>query len=152
MIKKLALTSVFAMVLIGCGSDNSSDAPSTKVTEIAGLEGYWNVSNTKEGKHDEIYAYYFSNGEIGLYDYQKDAYDNGKDCYNAGISYVEIRQNVAGVFYFYDTKAEKSGLMFDAKISTDALTLINPFKPDEVRVYKHPSVTLNEVESKLCTK
>ncbi len=150
--KKLLLSSMVAMILVGCGSDSSSEAPSTEVTTIAGLEGYWDVSSSKDGKHDELYAYYFANGEIGLYDYQKDDYGNGKDCYNTGMSYTEIRKDIVGNFYFYNTKDEKKGLLFKAEISTDALTLINPFNPDEVKVYKHPSVALTDIEPKLCNK
>ncbi len=150
MIKKIALSSLLAMVLIGCGSDSSSTAQATKVTEISGLEGFWDISHKIEGKHDEMYAYYFANGEIGIYDYQKDSYNKGKDCYKTGYSYSEIRQNVAGSFYFYNTKTEEKGLVFDAEISKDELTLINPFKPDEVKVYKHPPVTLTDIEAKLC--
>ena len=150
MIKKITLISITVLALMGCGGSDSSEAVSTKVTDIAGLEGFWNTSYDKDGKHDELYEVFLANGEITLYDYQGDTFDNGADCYLIGRSRVEIRQNVAGVFYFYDLKEEKEGLKFDAEISTDALTIIDAFEPNKKLVYPKVTKTLAEIEAKRC--
>ena len=152
MIKKITLAGIVALSLIGCGSDGSSSAPTTEVKEIAELEGFWNTSYEENGKQDIIYEHFLANGEIIIYDYQGDTYDNGSDCYLIGKSVYEIRQDVAGVFHFYDTEEEKIGLQFDATISKDELTLINPFKPDEKLVYPKVTTSISDIEAKECTK
>ena len=152
MIKKITLATLLALTLIGCGSDGSSTAPKTEVKEIAELEGFWNTSYEKNGKKDTIYEYFLANGEIVIYDYQKDELDNGSDCYLIGKSVYEIRQDVAGVFHFYDTKEEKIGLQFDAEISKDELTLKNPFKPDETLIYPKVTKNIRDIEAKECIK
>ena len=150
MIKKITLVSVLALILTGCGSDGSSSSPRYKVDEISQLEGFWNTSYEKEGKQDTIYEYFLSNGEIVIYDYQKDSRDNGSDCYVIGKSIYEIRKDVAGIFHFYNTKEEKIGLQFDAEISKDELTLINPFNPDEIIIYPKVSKNIADIEAKEC--
>jgi len=152
MIKKISLTAVTALfILSGCGNSNKEES-FIKVTEISQLEGFWDTSYDKDGKHDEIYEYYLPNGEIVIYDYQKDSFDNGKDCYLIGMSAIEIRQNVAGVFEYYDTKAEKTQLQFDAEISSNELQLVNPFKPDESLSYKRVTKSRSDLEAKQCTQ
>jgi len=150
MIKKITLISITVLALMGCGGSDSSEAVSTKVTDIAGLEGFWNTSYDKDGKHDELYEFFFANGDIGIFDYQGDTFDNGAECYLIVRSPFEIRQNVAGVFYFYDLKEEKEGLKFDAEISTDALTIIDAFEPNKKLVYPKVTKTLAEIEAKRC--
>ena len=153
MIKTVGFATITALFLLsGCGGDSDKKSSSTKVEEITQLEGFWDVSYDKDGKHDELYEYYLPNGEIILYDYQADSLDNGKDCYLIGKSVFEIRKNVAGIFHYFDTEKEEIGLQFDATVSADELTLTSPFNPEEVLVYKAITKSRIDMEAKQCSK
>ena len=152
MIKTVGFATITALFLLsGCGGD-SDNKSSIKVEEIAQLEGFWDISYDKDGKHDELYEYYLPNGNIILYDYQADSFDNGEDCYLIGESIFEIRQNVAGTFYYFDTEKEEIGLQFDATLGEDKLTLTSPFNPEEVLVYKKITKSRIDMEAKQCSK
>jgi major membrane immunogen (membrane-anchored lipoprotein) len=153
MIKKLGLVSITAVLLLsGCGNSSKKES-SFRATEVSQMSGFWDVSYDKDGKHDEVYEYYFQNGEIIIYDYQKDTFDGGKDCYNIGQSVQEIRKGAyKDTLQYYDTKTEKSVLTFNAVVSDSKLVLSDPFDPTKTIVYPRANKSRVDMEAKMCPK
>ncbi len=153
MIKTLGLTSIIAIfILTGCGDSNNNKDSSFQATEVSQMAGCWDTSYDKDGKHDEVYEYYLENGEIIIYDYQKDTYDNGKDCYIIGQSTEEIRKGFyKDTLQYYNTQTEKTVLEFNAVVSSSKLTLTDPFDPTKILVYNKVTKSRVDMEAKMCT-
>jgi hypothetical protein len=101
MIRNALLASPIVLLgLTGCGgggSDSSSDeaslsevsaAISNDAPSLSEIAGVWDASITIDNEVDEVYIVFKDYGDVIIYDYLGDTFDQGVDCYYQSIESI----------------------------------------------------------------
>lgn len=130
----LAICSLAAVILTGCGSDDNDDGSQAGLELISGV---WDAFDLEGQLVDEGYLYISPNGEITSYDYLGDSFDNGDNCYSeffeGTVSFVSD-----SLYVFENVDGEEREL--DIRVTNDILRL-SPVD-DESLVDEFPRSTL----------
>jgi len=112
----LLLISMLLIQACGGGSSGGEGTPLAKSVEnFSDISGVWNITVKENGVTDIAYAYIDNNGNLTIYDYLNDGYDNGADCYALGNGI--LTHNNA------DSFTDADGESFTAKLENNILIL-----------------------------
>jgi len=141
MIRK-ALNNAFGLVLItlfliSCGSSGGVDSRPATFNDLVGS---WKLTDT-DG--DEVIFIFENNGDINIYDYMGDSFDQGPDCYIGPIFAFTIADLGDGEFMLDgDSSSTVSGT-----ISGNTLVLTDSIDP---LIIVRDNITVTELSENIC--
>lgn len=99
----LTISSLFLVACGGGGSGSSDNRSNNEQPSLSDISATWDAKVTVGEEVDEIYLVIKDHGEMVLYDYDGDSYDDGSDCYykysvaitDLGDGFFEIYGDVA---------------------------------------------------------
>jgi hypothetical protein len=183
----MLLSVAVAAMLVGCGSSSSDDSeeqtptqtptetptggtgettsnPTPNLTNIAYIQGIYDISGSNNTGTDTIYLSIDSSGLITTYDYQGDTIDNGANCYvknasngyNTAINGLTVTNDEANKAFtvdggyqwnYGDTQSIQTVSV--GGISAGGILSINGLRI-ATSTYLTTAVTVSEMEQQLC--
>ena len=137
-ILKVTMAISLLSLLTACGGGGGGSS-SKKVENFSDMSGIWDLTSKENGLTDVAYASVDSSGKVTIYDYLKDAADQGADCYTIGTGTFQRNSNG-----FVDG----DGKSFTASIENNVLVLT--YSDHVERHARVSNLTLESLNSMSC--